>query len=373
MTIYIVCLFIILLQIPICSIIQNKKGVLVRINNENRNIEICQVLFFVDSVLLIAIAAFRSETVGTDSRAYFFWIEQLRYYSIIELPKWVIDSGIDIGYAFVSKIVYSIFQTKEIVLITINAIMFYGIYRFSYKLSINIIFCIYLFLAYSMFNQSMNVNGQYIASVFLLLSIKRAHRREIKSSILFLLIAVAFHTSAIIGLIFFPIAKLEKKAVRNSIFIVLVALVGSFFAPQVIYSIVSKTTYSVYLYKELASESGLGLAINALIFIAYIIFYRQFRYYDKYAAIWLYSTALTLGFNFYIKELAMIGRMMIYFKMMYIVSIPNFIWSFRDRITIVLIGTLIVILFGVYYWYSVSGSCFGTTPYVSEILGLTGR
>lgn len=366
MTTYIVCLVFIVLQIPLCK--QNGEDT-IKIRCFGKIFTIEQLFFFIDALLLIIVSSLRSQTVGTDSRAYFHWIQQLDFYSIVDLPRWAKESGIEIGYGFISKLILTLTGSKEIVLIAINTVLFCGIYAFCRKT--NAVLGIFLFLAFSMFNQSMNINGQYVASVFLLMSIEAAHKREIKKYLILVILAFLFHNSAVIGLIFLPLVLFENKAVRNSIIIVVASFIASFFAPRVINAIVSRTFYSIYLYKEVASESGIGVAINGLIFLAYIVFYNQFRDKDEYAPVWIYATALTLSLNFYISELAIIGRMMIYFKMTYLVSIPSFISSFENKRVRIVIETLIVILFIVYYYHSINGSCFGTTPYISDILGIS--
>lgn len=372
MLVYLLLLIAILIQFPLCSIAAyTEKGIAIRFGNDRYlNITTTELLFFIDFVLLICIAALRNQSVGTDSKTYFFWIDQLHNYSFLELHNWVAASGIEIGYAIVSKVVMAVFRSREVVLVVINSIILIGILILSKQHGNHIIFSLFLFLAFSMYNQSMNINAQYIAAIILAVSIKYLHEKDIKKFIALVIIATLFHTSAIIGLVFIPMAYFEKSAIRYSLIIIAVAFIGSLFAPRVINAIVSRTVYSVYLYKEIGSESGIGLAMNLLIFAAFAVFYQQFREQDEYAHFWLYSAALAIALNFYIGELAMIGRMMIYFKMTYLVSIPSFINSFKDKRLITLISMYVVLLFSIYYWHSVSGSCFGTTPYVSDILGI---
>lgn len=365
MVIYIIIGVLFFVQIPVFSNSKNK------LEKTYKYANALKIVLFLDFAFLIAIAGFRGVNVGTDLKTYSYWFRELNNYGLFEIAQWTKYSAIEIGYGIIAKLSLIISQGSiPFTLIMFNAIMFYCIYKVCVDYSSNIVLSVYLFITFSLYNQSFNINGQCVAAAIVMLSLKYIEKKDIKCFLLIIFVAFLIHRSAIFMLILYPFGYLKKDPKKYSLVIIGCSFILSLSAEYIIPLIVRNTIYSSYLSKEVSSETGIGMVMNALILMLFYVFYKQMSEKDSMAYIWLYAAAMTLSINFFIKDLAMIGRLMVYFKYYYMLSIPSFIKSFKDSKTKLIFEMGIVFLFAIYYYHSIQGSCFGTVPYSSEYFSL---
>lgn len=368
MEVYICLLLFTILQIPIISLTNNKQTMIVL---GNKKIAISNFLLIFSFALLIFVASFRANTVGTDTHTYNYWFEQLQNFSFNKINAWTDNSKIEIGLGVLAKIGISIFNSNHGAWLIINILMFYALYHFIAEYSANTAFSSFLFISYSLFNQSFNISGQFLAASILLLALVVLKRKGIRSYLILLVIACFVHKSAILGLLFLPMVKIKKNVTKLSVIIVASSFLASRFAAIIIPYIVSKTVYSHYLIWEVYSESGIGLFMNFLIFVCFIVFYRDMEKIDDNANLWIFASAATLSLNFFIQDLGMISRVMVYFKIILIVSIPALIPAIKEKFSSKILSQFvalgIIFLFVFYYYYSITHStCFDTIPYIFD-------
>lgn len=368
MGIYWFLLIILVIQLLLVSVYEEyeEKNCLLRVEKNSYftwYVSIQKVLFFIDSVFMIIIASYRHVSVGTDTKVYTYWFEILKQYSFNQLSEWVKISRIELGTGALAKLGIVLFGNNIVgAWIVIYTLIFMCLGKFISYFSKNEILSLFLFLTFSLYNQTFNIVGQCMAAAILVIATIYAQKKDYKRFLCIVGIAFLIHKSAVIGLIIYPLTRIEKEARRNSLVIVGVSYVLSKFASIVIPIIVSHTSYSYYLYWEQGSESGVGLFINLAIFICFLVFYERM---GENANIWLYMSAITLALNFFIGYMSMLGRLMVYFKLFYIVSIPIFINGFEKKINRQLISVGIIVLFSIYYFWSIYfGTCFETVPYI---------
>lgn len=365
MEMYLFLLIFLIIQVYLVTSLNKKKGVVIF---GNKRISLSKFLLIIDSIILIVVATFRGKSVGTDTSVYNYWFSYLKEISFKDIFHWSDISKIEVGNGVLAKIGIIIFGSNWGVWLIFNIILFFCIAKFICEFSENEICSLYLFLTFSLYNQSFNICAQYIAGSILLLAMVCLKRDNYKGFFLFFILAIFFHRSAILGIILLPIWKIRKNAEKIGILIVVISFILSRFAPTVIQYIVSKTIYASYLHWEVSSENGVGLAMNILIFGCFIVFYKQMERIDKYANVWVLCAALTVSLNFFIGSLGMIARVMVYFKLFYLASIPCLILtikqSSRSKIIAGFISFSIILLFAIYYYYSIAyTACFGTVPY----------
>lgn len=357
-----------LVQIPLAASI-NEKQTSLAINN--KRFSLSNALLWFNCFALTVIAAFRSNTVGTDTHTYNFWFTQLDEYNLLKVVDWSETSNIEIGIGILAKIGKIVFNSNHGAWLVLNIVMFWALYQFIKTYSFNYAFSAFLFVCFGLYNQSFNISGQFIAGGLLLVSLVSLKKYNTKQYFFFLMLAIIVHRSAFIGLIIYPMYKMKKSVVKISLLTVFTAFILSRFASQIIPYIVSRTIYSHYLHWEVSSESGVGLIMNILLFACFVCFYKDMQEVDNNAHVWVYAAALSVSLNFFISSLGMIARVMVYFKLFYLASIPCLSMAIKNRIKSKLLADFaslgIVILFAVYYLYSLTHStCFDTVPYIFE-------
>ena len=357
-----------LVQIPLAKL-NDKRPTSLVINRKEYSL--LNALMGFNCLVLAVIAAFRSNSVGTDTRTYNYWFTQLGEYGLLEIGDWSKSSNIEMGIGVLAKIGLLIFDSNHGAWLILNIVMFWALYEFVKTYSYNYAFSIFLFLCFSLLNQSFNISGQFIAGGLLLASLVSLNKGNIKRYIFYLVLAYFAHRSAIIGLFFFPMYKIKRNVVKISLITVVASFILSRFASIIIPFIVSRTIYSHYLFSEVSSESGIGLIMNILLLVSFICFYKDMQKIDNNTNIWVFAAAATVSLNFFISSLGMIARVMVYFKLLYLGSIPCLSMAIKNRVKSKIlaesVSIVIIMLFAVYYLYSLTHStCFDTVPYVFE-------
>ena len=330
-----------------------------------------KLFIFFDIFLLSMITIFRNKSVGTDYSNYIYMLDRLNKFSFSDLDKYQQFYNIEYGFILLEKIILQITNEKLIVILLCTLIMMIGLKDFINKYSYNAIFSMYLFLTFSFFNQSLNIMRQYIAVLLALYLIKCAKENDLKKFIMILIMLCFFvHKSVIVLLCLYPIANYMRNIKRVCIWIIAFFAVTSLFSSQIISLGFNMLGYEKYLTRY-EGELGIGILINILIFLVYYIFYEQFKDYDSNANIWLFMSAMTVGLNFLAADFSLMSRIILYFKVCSIVSIPNFICSFNKKSTQLGFNIIAVVLFALYYLYTINAStCYDTVPYTSDILNI---
>lgn len=313
--------------------------------------------------LMLLLVMLRDINIGTDYKNYIRLLNQMSWVDWKDLITYSQISGLEIGFAFCSKIVLSLSDKVSFVFGFWYCILFLLLNRFINQFSTKFFFSLYIFLTLSMYNQSFNILRQYIALAVFLFAFEYLVNGKTLKYILLVLLAGSIHISVLITLIFIVIRKFSNKMTKfTSLTFIFISFILSMVGKPLINMVVSMTSYSTYLHREVASEVGVGLLINILIFTLLLFFYDSMCAKDTNNKYFLFASAMSLSLNLFISDLAMIGRLMIFFKIFYIISVVRIIENFK--INRALFETCIYLLFFIYYSYSVSGTCFETSPYI---------
>lgn len=325
-------------------------------------IKCSNILIIIDIAILLFLAVFRDISIGTDYKTYYLIISSLQNVKFNDFVNIANDYYIEAGFVFFSKLLLIIFNNPLFVFFVWYFIIIAGIVFFARQYDENPFFSLYLFVTFSLFNQSLNTMRQFIAASIILFSLCCLKKNMyIKCGIL-MIIAISIHYSAIFGVLFLIVSKIKKDVSSLCLVTVIMSFFISLMGMPFVQYVVNVAGYGRYLSKELSSESGVGIIMNLLFFGLFFFFRKQFRNNLNYN-LWIFACAITLSLNFFIDDLGMISRMMIYSKIFYLASLQDFICSFDNIQNRRVIKYLMLILFFVYYCVSVSGTCFQTSPY----------
>lgn len=347
---------------------QKKTGITrnkyIYVKNKNIQISLTAIWISIDILVLMLIVLFRDKSIGTDYRTYYSIISELKNTGFGDIFRFANSHYIEVGFCFFTKACLSIWNEPLFVFAVIYLIIFISVVYFAKSNNVSEFFALYLFVTFSMYNQSFNVLRQYFAAALILLMIIYATKDKVIASIILFLLAISIHSSAFIGIVFLPLCFIKTDISKFCIAFVFISLIISKIGLPIIHFLVRFSGYEKYLYKELSSETGIGLIMN-IIFFAIFIYFKNNMENKKNYNIWLLSATLSVSLNFFIGTIGMIARMMIYTKIFYVVSLQDFILSFKSRKYREISQFIIISLFMIYYIFSVSGSCFGTSPYKS--------
>ena len=159
-------------------------------------------------ILLIAffaialIVTFRGGTRDTYNYKYVF--EHLEYLNLSSISDFYLESGMEIGYGYLSYILSFFINDYKIAFFIISFTILYSIYKISITLKINtfIFFLVYIFSYYFFMQQFMQIR-QGFATALVFLGALLFFNKKYFLSILLFLIACFFHQSTFAFIAFF--------------------------------------------------------------------------------------------------------------------------------------------------------------------------
>ena len=188
------------------------------------------ILILVALIIPCLIAGMRDKSVGTDVQVYLLqmtnaainatgfsdymnssWYMIWRYLSV---------SDYEIGFSFVVYIVARIFKNIHAVQFVIQGLVVgpicYSLYR-NNKIKDNLCWIGILTYYFMFYNTSLNAMRQSIAMAFVFLAFTYFENNHLKKCIFFTIIAVLFHTSAILGCLIYVVYKYVNAEHNKSI------------------------------------------------------------------------------------------------------------------------------------------------------------
>lgn len=320
--------------------------------NKNR----CYLIF--TWLILSFIEGLRSYNIGTDTHDYVLSFELL-------------DFKFDTYEPLSQLIVYIVHLISDdptmyllICALLINGLVMVAIYR----MSINCYYSVFVFVSLLFYFTSFNALRQAFAYGLILNSIYYVYRRQWVKYALLTLIAIGFHSSAIIGLIYILIPICDRSKMgeqyidahqrnlfsKNLWMIIVTAFFAIIFWDMIDvfleYAAQVLPQYQVYLFNEYRNILG-GIqqpVIYSMIFICFMLFVPNQARYKIFYAIPLAVTVVIACMSL---KMAYLSRLMWYFDITTIISIPymleNNIFSSSSRFILKCIFTIfcIVVLF----------------------------
>lgn len=362
MSIYLIFMLLFLLQIILIAFSRKFiKRYYFKLNNKKINLHdfIVFLLLFFDFIVLIYFSSVRGPEIGTDLKTYLYYLKVIKE-SSASLIFYAYRYGIEIGFVVMNRLV-SFFGDDILFQFVTSIFIYIPIMLYIRKNSKNMLISLFIFLCFGYYNQSFNIIRQYIALSILLMSFEFVKSKNLMKFVSLVLLAFLFHKTAIIFLIIYPIYWVNIKIKYfNLKFLIIIVLIYIF--KSEITTLLTNTFYSNYA-GEREGTYGLSLIINLSIYVL-LNFYanknnsREIRFY-------LYMCCLTILLNILGMSMDLFVRIMLYFKIFFITSIPNIIDGIKNKKEQKIITICIILLFGIYYFYNISyGNLYDTVPYI---------
>lgn len=297
-----------------------------------------KIWIFILILPLFILSALRAPTVGNDTYNYFV------SYNIVAKESFfsVSQSRLEIGYIFYMRLI-ALFGFKYLGFQIITSfIILFSICRFIDRYSTNVSFSFFVFLTSHIYFGTMNITRQYLTIAILLFSIDAIKKQEFFKFCIYVAFASSIHFISIAFLIGYPLSKIRINKIR-SIQLIIVGLVSSLFFNNIVRLFVKITgRYSSYLESGYFNfENYIAIYLNLCINICFFLLAYNTGYWKKdirlinqkstYRKLWYIFCLLTLIISIVGLNATIISRIEAYYKMFYIVYIPDVIRSINNK------------------------------------------
>lgn len=295
--------------------------------------------------LLAILMGFKNVTVGNDTPNYIEFFLRLK-----NMSSFVDNSSrFEKGFQIYTKIIGMLFDSYQALFI-ISAVFCIACICFGiYKNSKNWQYSLFLFVGLRFYyfflsglRQSIAVSIIFVAYVFL-----KENRKKL--FIILVLLASTFHFSAWIFLLALPLSKFKLDEIAIPKILLITFLIYVLFNPILSFFLSHMPIYySHYLVTKAASANNLADFINAIIPCLFLLVAKTTRFNlnkdeenIKNNSTFIYSDKdtqmlfllISAGLSFIATRASILDRMVQYYWIFSIITIPNIIFSIKDKRT----------------------------------------
>lgn len=234
-------------------------GLLKKIGKKYIGLE--NVIVIIASILLFVFAALRSIEIGADTHQYIGHFLKISETKIRDLGTYSYSffGDIETGYKFYNKLL-SFFEHQQTITIANSLLQILLISILIFKSSKDKWLSIFLYFTFCFYQTALNLTPSSFVSYFIFLAFPFIKEKKAVAYLLFILIGMTFHTSAIFFLPLYFLSKIKITPPRIIIILAISATVMIFyssFLPVILKIVPSK--YAFYIdsnteHKQLFSE-----------------------------------------------------------------------------------------------------------------------
>ncbi len=227
----------------------------------------------------------------------------------------------------------------------------------------------YYLLTYLTLFFSFSLNGirQGLAIAIILYAFTYLKVNNKKKFLIFTLLAILVHNTAVIVLPF-ALYNNDKKKFKAIILIYAITTLIIIFGSSFLYNIPQLARYLEYFRIYSSSELGFGVLFKkAPLIILYCFFYKKLKEDNENTSLYFSILIVDLILSYLGYFSYYLNRISLYFSVMQVFAIPNMINIFKDRKQTLVKGIIICILFGVFIYESYFLNINEIIPYMSVI------
>lgn len=305
--------------------------------NKNGNVIVGEKRYNITNLLAVAvfifyfmISSFRAVSVGNDLVRYaerFVRIGKTPWPDIFKLgDTW----GFEYGYVLFCKLL-SLFSSNPRILIVASSLFIIGsFYRAIAKYSENPMISMYLFHLFGFYITSFNLIRLLMAVSICLWAIDSIKERKIATFSLIVMVAMFFHTSAIV----FFAAYVTPKLKTNKTMFLFSCLIGCITYGLSKYITILMTYVLSGAYQGYRTEVGAGSGNGLLLWMCFILVFAYLnqkgkRDYDY--NMWVNFIFIVILFNILALNLTTVSRLIWYFKVALLFLIPRISNGLRKK------------------------------------------
>lgn len=301
-------------------------------------------------VELILLAGLRGYSIGADTPLY---LEAIDYYSImkpLELirAKLIYPFDFETGYFLLNKvcILFGLGKTEFLFVIAmlIYIPIFGAIKKYSYAPYISIL----CYFAFGYFTYSLGIFRQMIAVSLLIYSSKYIVEKKTIKYLLMVILAMTFHTTAIIGILLYIIYNRFdwRKIVKLVIVIEMIFLtIGRRIVMLILLMFPKYTGYVNGKYDQTGGSYVMLLFLNIILFTMCIFEWKS----NEKKNLTISALVLAVLFQSLGYSMTILGRVVSYYSIYIIFAIPNLLAKFTYKTRVWITMVLIIFLYILIY------------------------
>ena len=335
MTIYILNLLIILFWYFIFSYKKNDTKI--------------NLFFIIVGIQLILLGGLRGVSVGTDTITYSMEYDFFRAYRIVQYSR------LEYGYIALMSVLSYLNADFMWLLLATSAIIIFFVFIGIKNISPNAFLSVYLFVSMYLYYYSFNVIRQCMAVAISFFAYKYILNRNIIKYILCILLAVQFHTTALIMLPIYFIFVLTKKNIMF-IFLIICYFLFIFINPFIDFVLTLIPKYISYFDGEMM-ETFVGMRyilVYGLIVLFGAFIIRRYDVDKKFILEFMFICIAFILNTLTLFGFSMFTRLAWYFTIYSIVFIPNCLSRIDNKYIKKLVLILIILITFMYHYYFLS-------------------
>ena len=306
-------------------------------------------LFLILSFITIMfLTATRDYSTGTDTKMY------VRTFIRFSQNKWnstIFGGYYEPLYAILNILLSYISINPRILIVVTSIFISYSFYKFIKDNSENYLLSVIMFICLLFFYGSMNTIRQYIAISILLFGFKFVKDKKIIPYFIIVVIAYLFHSSALIGILIYPMYNMKYSHYRV-LTIFAVAVLANIFVSNLInsiYNLIGRVNY----YDYRVGQENIANLIYMLVYLAMYLFglfeIRKNKSTNEKNSFYLYTFVLSSAFSLIAMNMNVLARATTYFNIFSIVCLPNIIVeNVKNRNDRLLVNCIVALIFIMY-------------------------
>lgn len=281
---------------------------------------------------LIVLSGIRGYSVGADTSVY---LSALEYYKALPKTeilqaKLVYPYDFEAGYFFLTKLCALLDFSKTTFLFLISTLIYIPIFVAIYKRSADPYISILTYFAFGFFSYSLGIFRQMIALSIVICGIQYTKDRKFFKYFAFIIIAMTFHSTALLALVIYFLYPLNWK-INTRIFISMSAISLLFGNYIVNFMIIMIPKYSGYISGTLKQGGSYLMLILFVMLFAVQYLSSRMKTPSEYNKIMFDALGMTVLVQSLGYSLNIFGRAISFFSVYLIFMIPNFVESFAGK------------------------------------------
>ena len=254
-----------------------------------------RLVIFLMWAMLFLMIALRSRFVGSaDSYKYCETFKTLSKVSWAKVSDYSVFTGMEVVFCYATWILAQVFSDPQWLFVATGLLFSLSVCRFIYKHCEDMILAYVMFVTLGLYTFMVQGMRQAIAMSIILFAIDFCARRKFIFFALTVLLASAFHKSAII---FFPVYFIYGLTIRKSTVLLFILGTGVIMACAPLLIQLGNEVFGREYSEVFESGGFIAVAIYALILLTTLLFGAQ-RYQDKDYAFYFFMTFI--GAVFYV-------------------------------------------------------------------------
>lgn len=326
-----------------------------------------KILFlFLTFGAMTIVLGLRGEFVGEDTKHYLTmfqyadrvsWKDMMRstgFRTVWYIDQYGFHDTVENGWLALCKVVHLFSDDGQVFLFIVSALTCGLFAKFIYDNSVSFFYSTVIFMCESMFMFSFNGARQMLAVAITLSAYSALKRRNVKTAILYVLLAALIHNTALVSFTLFPFVLTRQKGSFKKFKYAIVAVILLPFAVRMLNPIISKIIprYAPYFTNNYWTNSVGGSALLwatefALIFVMYA---KKFKVDNSFQ----YScfALIYLAFELMGLQLSVFGRVAYFFRAYLILFFPCADLYFSKESRKIVKGGIFLLVILLYFSYA---------------------